>query len=168
MTGPVGYHDMPLPEVTKKAEDWCLRLARLGRYEFMMGANMAVRRSAWQLIRDELCNEPFLYEDIDIAIHLGLYGIHPTYLPTMSATVSSRRFADKPLDFMHYIGGHTRTLEHHDRETPAGVHFAEGIFTLVYMLTKPFHMVFDPELRRPSLSYLLQKTEARPDPMAVD
>ncbi len=168
-TGPVGYHDMPLPDFTQKAEDMCLRLAnRLGQYDFMMGANMVVRRSAWRLIRDELCNERFLFEDIDMVIHLSDYNIRPVYLPNMSAQMSSRRFADKPVDFMRYIGGHTRTLEYHNRETPAGAHFAEGIFTAVYVAIKPLHMVFDPVLRRPSLAYLFNRAEARPDPMAVD
>ena len=168
LSGPVGYHDMPFPDFVKKVEDLCLRLARVGQYEFLMGANMALRQSAWQLVSDNLCNEPFLFEDIDIAIHLGEYGISPSYLPTMSATVSSRRFADKPADFLHYIGGHTRTLEYHEQDTPAGAHFAEGIFALVYLGIKPFHMIYDPTLRRPSLNYLLTKTEARPDPMSAE
>lgn len=167
LTGPVGYHDMPLPDFTQKAEDLCLRMARAGQYDFMMGANMAVRRSAWELIREELCNEPHLFEDIDIVVHLGEHGIRPDYSPAMSAQVSSRRFADKPADFMRYIGGHTRTLEHHNKETPAGVHFAEGAFALLYLWIKPFHMTFDPELRRPSLAYLLCRTIPRPDPMST-
>jgi glycosyltransferase involved in cell wall biosynthesis len=167
LTGPVGYHDMPLPDFTQKAEDICLRMARVGQYDFMMGANMALRKSVWELIKDELCNEPFLFEDIDIVIHMSEHDIRPDYQPAMSAKVSSRRFADKPSDFMRYIGGHTRTHEHHNKQTPLGVHFAEGIFALVYLGVKPFHMVFDPALRRPSLTYLLSRTTPRPDPMTT-
>lgn len=165
LTGPVGYHDMPLPEFTKRAEDVFLKVARAGQYDFMMGANMAIRRSAWELVRDNLCNEPYLFEDIDIVLHLSAHGIRPDYSSKMSATVSSRRFADKPMDFLRYIGGHTRTHEHHNKNTPLGVHFAEGVFTLVYIGFKPFHMIYDPEIRRPSLKYLLKRTPARPDPM---
>ncbi|MEK7602914.1 MAG: glycosyltransferase family 2 protein [Patescibacteria group bacterium] len=164
-TGPVGYHDMPFPRFTRKVEDMCLRLARIGKYEFLMGANMAFRRSAWNLVEPELCNEPFLFEDIDIAIHLKEHGIRPTYLPTMLAAVSSRRFEDTPNAFMRYIGGHTRTLEYHDLRTPVGAHFAEGAFALTYFGIKPLHMSFDPKARRPSLKYFLQKRIARPDPM---
>jgi len=167
ISGPVGYHDMPFSRLSLKGEDLCLRIARRGKYEFLMGANMAIRRRAWELVRGELCNEPFLFEDIDIAMHLRGHDIFPVYLPAMSATVSSRRFEDRPKDFMRYIGGHSRTFEHHAYETPAGVHFAEGIFALVYLGTKPLHMAYDPELKRPSLTYLLQKRTARPDPMSI-
>ena len=89
------------------------------------------------------------------------------YLPSMSATVSSRRFADKPLDFLRYIKGHSRTHEHHEFKKPIGVRFAEGVFTLVYLGIKPLHLVFDPATRRPSLSYMLQRPSRRPDPMAA-
>jgi glycosyltransferase involved in cell wall biosynthesis len=167
VTGPVGYHDMPFPRFTQKVEDMCLRLARIGKYEFLMGANMAFRRTAWDMVASELCNEPFLFEDIDIAIHLKEHGMTPTYLPTMLAVVSSRRFEDTPQDFMRYIGGHTRTLEHHDLRTPVGVHFAEGVFALTYFGVKPLHMAYDPELKRPSLAYLRKRRQARPDPMAT-
>lgn len=167
LTGPVGYHDMPLPDFSQKVEDLCLRMARAGQYDFMMGANMALRKSAWQLVRKNLCNEPFLFEDIDIVIHLREHNVRPSYSPAMSAQVSSRRVADKPADFMRYIGGHTRTHEHHNRQTPAGVHFAEGVFSLLYLGVKPLHMMFDPTTRRPSLSYFLSGSAPRPDPMSV-
>ena len=168
ISGPVGYHDMPFPNFTRELEDRLLRTARLGRYKFLMGANMAIRRSAWELVRDELCNQPFIFEDIDIAIHLERHNISPAYFSSMKAAVSSRRFQDNPVDFMRYIGGHTRTLEYHNRATPLGVHFAEGVFTVSYVSIKPLHMMFDPSLRRPSLSYLLQHRTPRPDPMVVN
>lgn len=167
VSGPVGYHDMPMPAFTKRAEDLCLRVARAGQYDFMMGANMALRQSAWQLIKNELCNQPFLFEDIDMVMHLRAHGMRPDYIPDMSATVSSRRFEDNPKDFMRYIGGHTRTHEYHNQSTPVGVHFAEAAFLLTYLGIKPLHMTYDPELRRPTLAYLRKKQIARPDPMAV-
>lgn len=166
-TGPVGYHDMPFPMFTKKAEHAFLQLARLTDYQFLMGANMAVRKTAWDKIKDELCNEPHLFEDIDIAIHMLSHNMAPSYIPRMSALVSSRRFEDKPSDFANYIDGHSRTQLHHNVKVPAGAKMAEAVFLMVYFGVKPLHMAYDPKLRRPSLQYFMKDKKARPDPMNV-
>lgn len=165
-TGPLGYHDQPLPRFTQKGEAFFLRLAMLGDYKFVFGANMAIRRNTWKNIVDELCNKPFLFEDIDLAIHLGKHGITPTYSSKISGYVSSRRFDDNPIDFFRYIGGHTRTHRYHGKWA-IGAHFAEFAFGLLYVLYRPFHKSFDPKTRRLSLKKLIQPTKPRPDPMRV-
>ncbi|HSX44640.1 MAG TPA: glycosyltransferase family A protein [Candidatus Saccharimonadales bacterium] len=167
VSGPVGYHDMPFPQFTRGVEDIFLRLAKAGHYHFLMGANMAIRSSTWQLIKNDLCNKPFIFEDIDLAIHLTSHHFLPTYVTQMMAHVSSRRLQDRPNDFLRYIGGHSRTLEYHYLTTPPGVHLSETALAATYFLIKPLHMAFDPKLRRPSLAYLLESRQARPDPMMV-
>jgi glycosyltransferase involved in cell wall biosynthesis len=168
VSGPVGYHDMPLSGFVRRVEDACLRVAKAGRYDFLMGANMAVSRKAWNLVREELCNEPFLFEDIDIAVHLQDHGIYAAYSQEMRALVSARRLQDKPVDFFRYIGGHSRTWRHHGIKPSVGSYYASGAFIAAYLGIKPLHMVYDPDLRRPSLRRILQPTAARPDPMAMD
>lgn len=166
-SGPVGYHDTPFPNLSLNVTDSFLRTARRGNYHFLMGANMVLSRSAWMLIRGELCNRPDIFEDIDIAIHLSQYGIEPRYLLGMEAMVSCRRVADKPKDFIRYMGGHSRTFAHHGIKKPAA-YFAKSSYVLFYFGFKLPHMMYDPAQQRFSLSYFLQKSEARPDPMAVD
>lgn len=167
-TGPVGYHDWAVPLFALRVEDIFLRIAKAGKYHFLMGANMAIRRSSWQIIEHELCNEPFLFEDIDIATHLKSHGLVPSYVPAMRAMVSGRRFDDNPKDFIKYIGGHTRTLEHHN-EYAAGSYFAEVSFATAYFIGgKPLYKAYDPEERRFSFKRLLEPSAARPDPMAVE
>ena len=55
-TGPVLYYDMPLRRWGQKADDrmrqLMLRLAR-HEYHFLFGSNMALRKSAWEIIRSE-------------------------------------------------------------------------------------------------------------------
>lgn len=167
LSGPVGYHDMPFRESVRRLEDGCLRMARAGKYKFLMGPNMAMTRQAWQLIHRELCNQPFLFEDIDIAIHLRQHGVVASYSSKMAAMVSARRLGDKPADFLRYIGGHTRTWRYHGLQPTSGVHFAQGVFTMTYFGIKPLHMSYDADLRRLSFSKLKRPSEARPDPMAV-
>jgi glycosyltransferase involved in cell wall biosynthesis len=169
VSGPVGYHDMPLAEFTRRAENALLLVAKAGKYDFLMGANMAITRKAWRVIRRELCNESFLLEDIDIAIHLMQHDLFPAYSPEMRAHVSARRMADKPKDFMRYINGHTRTWLHHGLQPSIGSYYASSMFKFIYFGVKPFHMAYDPDLRRFSLAHIRQQaqTEARPDPMAT-
>ncbi len=165
-TGPVGYHDMPLPNVALEGMDKLLRLARVGRYEFLMGANMALRRSAWEIIQSDLCHHSFLFEDIDIAIHLQEHGFKGEYIQNMKSMVSARRFADNPKNFIKYIKGHSRTHNFHGKKNP-GAYYAEVAYTLFYFGLKPLHMAYDPELRRPTLTKFLTRQETRPDPMNV-
>jgi cellulose synthase/poly-beta-1,6-N-acetylglucosamine synthase-like glycosyltransferase len=57
-TGPVVYYDMPMRRFGLKADDkmrqMMLKLAK-HQYHFLCGSNMALRRSAWETIRDETC-----------------------------------------------------------------------------------------------------------------
>jgi glycosyltransferase involved in cell wall biosynthesis len=168
VTGPFAYHDMPLPEVGLRLDLAARRIVTMGGYSFLAGANMAMRRQAWHMISGELCNKPYLFEDIDIVQHLREHGLTPLYNPRMRAAMSSRRYADKPRDFVKYIGGHTRTLQYHNQPTPWGVHFAEGIFSLGYVILKPLHHAFDPVERRLSMTRLMDDREARPDPMSTE
>ncbi|HEX3568992.1 MAG TPA: glycosyltransferase family 2 protein [Candidatus Saccharimonadales bacterium] len=167
ISGPVGYHDMPLPAFCRRAENALLLMAKAGKYDFLMGANMAVSRKAWHTIRHELCNKPFLLEDIDIAIHLMRHEMYPAYSTAMLAHVSARRMADKPKDFLRYINGHTRTWHYHGLQPSIGSYYASSMFTFVYFGIKPLHMAFDPGRRRFSLAYARRRIEARPDPMAT-
>ena len=164
LTGPVGYHDFILPLFGRWCEDKFLRLALAMDYDFMFGCNMAMRRSVWQKVAPELCNESYLMEDLDITLHLKEHGIYPAYSDAMSVLVSSRRAEDKPRDFYRYITGHSRTMKHHDHSV-LGARYAEVSFITAYLLLKPLHMLYDPVTRRLSMRKLLAPSIARPDPM---
>lgn len=168
-TGPVGYHDWAIPRVTLRMEDVMLRVTKMGGYHFLMGPNMAVRRSAWDIIKDELCNEPFLFEDIDIATHLKMHGIIPRYVPSMRAMVSARRFHDSPREFIQYNLGHTRTIHHHDLPAPLGAYLAQGSFGLIYFGGgKLLYKAYDPNKRKFSARRLFKTLQRRPNPMTKD
>jgi glycosyltransferase involved in cell wall biosynthesis len=166
-TGPLSYHDMPLEPLGFLLDDSSRRIARLGGYQFIAGANMAISKNAWDKVKSSLCNEPFLFEDIDIVQHLKEVGIEPVYAPGMKASMSARRYADKPQDFVKYIGGHSRTHRFHNQPVPVGARWAEGMFSLGYIVLKPLHLTYDPALKRPSLAYALKRGKARPDPMTA-
>lgn len=116
-TGPVLYYDMPLRRFGLKADDTLRRaILRLARdYHFVFGSNMALRATAWQRIRGEVCRdeEDLFHEDIDISVHLFDAGLRAHYVPTMVAGMSARRIDDSPRDYYSYVGRFDRTYTHH-------------------------------------------------------
>ena len=72
VTGPVNYYDMPLPA----SNHWFDHAMRQFTYRwtqatpFLYGSNYAIRRRDWRMVDKELCLQPDIHEDVDLAIHL--------------------------------------------------------------------------------------------------
>lgn len=116
-TGPVIYYDMPLRRYMARADDTARRaMSKLVKqYHFLFGTNMALRRSAWEAVRDEICLDADreMHEDIDLSVHLFDDGFTIVYAPTMVAGMSSRRADDSPSDFLAYVRRFDNTYNHH-------------------------------------------------------
>ncbi|MER3389020.1 MAG: glycosyltransferase family 2 protein [Microcella sp.] len=138
-TGPVIYYDMPLRRFGLKADDTLRRamllLAR--EYHFVFGSNMALRDSAWQRIRGEVCRdeEDLFHEDIDISVHLHDCGLKAVYVPTMVTGMSARRIDDSPRDYYSYVGRFDRTYTHH-RVRNRALRVPAWVFLAVYPALK--------------------------------
>jgi len=118
-TGPVLYYDMPLRRWGQKADDrmrqLMLRLAR-HEYHFLFGSNMALRKSAWEIIRSETCldEKDEMHEDIDLSLHLAEHSLRVQYVPTMISGMSARRLEDSPRDYSYYVTRFDRTYKAHN------------------------------------------------------
>jgi len=116
-TGPVIYYDMPLRRYMALADDTARKaMYRLATsYKFLFGTNMALRRSVWEAIRDEVCLDADIdmHEDIDLSVHVYDAGFTTVYSSTMVAGMSARRVDDTPRDFYEYIGRFDRTYRRH-------------------------------------------------------
>lgn len=138
-TGPVLYYDMPLRRFGLRADDTLRRaMLRLAReYHFVFGSNMALRATAWQAIRDEVCRDEadLFHEDIDISVHLYDAGLRAVYVPTMVAGMSARRIDDSPRDYVSYVGRFDRTYTHHDVRNRA-LRAPAWVFLAVYPIAK--------------------------------
>lgn len=87
---------------------------RLFHHSVLVGPNMALKKSAWEKIKDRVCLEDALvHEDIDLSIHLGQIGsiIFDTKL---SVFTSSRRWK-KLAPHWEYPYRYVRTVQHHKR-----------------------------------------------------
>lgn len=118
-TGPVVYYDMPMRRFGLKADDRVRRLMlKLAKqqYHFLFGSNMALRRSAWETIRSEVCRDEKdeMHEDIDLSLHLADHALRVEYWPEMVSGMSARRLEDSPRDYRYYVTRFDRTYKAHN------------------------------------------------------
>lgn len=116
-TGPVIYYDMPLRRFGHIADD-AIRRAMIvitRDYHLLFGSNMALRASAWQVIRSEACLDPDdeLHEDIDLSIHLHQHKLKVAYSSEMVTGMSARRIDDSPREYYNYVMRFERTYKKH-------------------------------------------------------
>lgn len=116
-SGPVRYYDFPLITSVAMLDNGMRRaaLALSRRNKFLFGANMAIRRNAWDAIRSSVCTdrEDLLHEDIDLAIHLVEHQLHVGYTPTLTAQISARRLNCSRAAFSDYTRRLDRTFAAH-------------------------------------------------------
>jgi glycosyltransferase involved in cell wall biosynthesis len=102
VTGPATYYDVALAALTDLG-DAAIRRVWSGRMDWLFGANMAVRATAWRGVRASLCAGPEVHEDLDLGIHLHAAGHRIGYDPGLRAGTSARRIADRFGDYRAYL-----------------------------------------------------------------
>ena len=79
----------------------------------LWGANMAIRRSDWLMVRDQVCNDDFVvHEDQDISIELGALGLKLEQDNDMKITTGGQTYNYFP-KLLHYYHLERNTLQHH-------------------------------------------------------
>ena len=94
----------------------------LGNKEPLLGFNMAMRRSMWLAIRDQLCtDETQVHEDIDLAIHIHQAGGKIIRDKDLVCATSARRMFRHPRSlFWEYPRRTWHTVKIH-RQQPRGI-----------------------------------------------
>ena len=156
-TGPVVYHDMPLPKVGL-AFDKRIRQALYNSakdHTFLFGSNMAIRRSAWDKVKDLVHRDEDdeLHEDIDIALSLYRQGLYVAYDPCMIGGMSARRLEDKPRDFYNYVMRFERTFQAHGISS-ATARIPIFIYLMIYFPIRTLRKFYDGETNKFTLSKL--------------
>lgn len=165
--GPVGYYDMPLG--TKNY--WIDHQIRKYLYRgapyipFLFGSNSALRRSAWEKVRDGLCTERTIHEDLDLAIHLMRADCKILYDRRLLASTSSRRYDDSFKAFRHYMAMYLNTYRHHGIRSIVP-RIATGCYWLGYITLWLLRRSYDETTGRHRVSELKRKRRARKNPMA--
>lgn len=164
-TGPVYWYDMPLKEKNYVAEHAFKGL--LYKYDkefpFLLGANMAIRKSEWDLVSKDICFDKTIHEDMDLAIHLYLNSRHIIYDPKMRAGASSRRFDSGPEAFFAYSDMMTNSFAIHDMN-PVGAKIAIAAYSLGYLTLAPLRRAYDDNSGKRSIKKLFRKNSPRDNP----
>ncbi|WP_143546213.1 glycosyltransferase family 2 protein [Rhodococcoides fascians] len=114
VTGPIYLYDSPWARPyrafvnrsvrNRPAEQWVSAAS---------GNNFAIRRSAWEAVRDSTSLRTDLHEDIDLSLCLNRVGLRIAQIEPMRVEVSGRRLLTPPLEYRHYVRSSYRTWAHH-------------------------------------------------------
>ncbi|GAC1502141.1 MAG: glycosyltransferase family 2 protein [Candidatus Saccharimonadales bacterium] len=143
------------------------RLSRqLGDRVFLWGANMALKRSAWQSVSPILCNIGGIHEDFDLAIHLQEIGFKIQFVESIIASVSSRRIDTNFIDFMKYVLVSPSTYAKHGVKARWHMYVVVGACGLGYLPARIMHVGYDSSTDRFSFYKLLfsKPISSRVDP----
>jgi glycosyltransferase involved in cell wall biosynthesis len=145
------------------------RLSRqLGNRVYLWGANMALRRNAWQTVRSRLCDKGGLHEDYDIAIHLQELGRKVAFDERLQAQVSSRRIDVSYIEFMRYVWVSPQTYARHGIRARWHMYSLVLVCAVGYLPARLLHRGYDRSSGRFSLSlaFTPQTIVPRIDPTA--
>ncbi|MBX4201341.1 glycosyltransferase family 2 protein [Candidatus Saccharibacteria bacterium] len=152
ITGPVNYYDMPFAETNHHPDHW-MRASIYNwspKSPFLFGSNMAIRKSAWNQIKNNLCADTYMHEDLDLAIHLYRSQQKILYSKNLLAGASGRRYNDSPKRFYRYISMYRQTYLRHGLHSLA-IYSATGVYALGYIAVHPwlgtwykFHSIIRP------------------------
>jgi glycosyltransferase involved in cell wall biosynthesis len=135
---------------------------------YLWGANMAIRREAWQKVSPLLCQKGGQHEDFDLAIHLQSYGGKVVFDERMVANVSSRRIDSDFIDFMHYAWVSPNTYAQHGIEVRRQLYPIVLVCAVGYFPAYLLHKGYSPVSGKFSIAHLLTSRAAIPrvDPTA--
>ncbi len=100
LTGPVLYHDLPLPSLPLVKLYLKVMKKILKGNEIFVGPNMILRKTAWEKIKLDIClDDTKVHEDIDLAIHLFKKGFYLYTDFNLVVKTSGRRLKNQYLSF---------------------------------------------------------------------
>jgi len=166
VSGAPHYYDFALSGLADRIDYGFRRhlAEKLGDTNFLWGANMAVRRAAWQEVRQSLCAREDMHEDFDLAIHLQEQGFYVGYEVTLIASVSFRRVDTHFQDYLRYTLVSPRTYALHHLRSRYHMYPVLAFCWAVYAPARFIYRGYNPETGAFSLSRLLMDSTPRVDP----
>ncbi len=137
---------------------------KMSNTRFLLGGNMAIRRSAWRAVRGHVCNRGRLHEDLDLAAHLSEAGLPAVYEASIQAGVSGRRADTGFFDFVRYLHLSPKTYASHGIREHWYM-YPVVIFVIVnYVLLRVCFRTYDEQRGFRLKSLFMRRTETRVNP----
>ncbi|HEV2339832.1 MAG TPA: glycosyltransferase [Patescibacteria group bacterium] len=135
-SGPATWYKVPktLQPFNWQTRIWFEPFKAVFGHDCLFGPNMALRKSAWELVRNEVClKDSIVHEDMDLAYHIGKYG-KIKFDPKHVIMMSPRRWK-KVYPYILYGYRNIRTIQHH-RDTILQLHKRKEMVKKVLPKTK--------------------------------
>lgn len=145
VSGGVVYHAVPFARFFSEVDKLCRAYLAwgLGSEVALQGANLALRRKAWQAVRSQLCHKGDMHEDFDLTIHLRAAGFVNLYVPSLVASVTFRQAASSYRDFARYVLLSPGTYAQHRRIRRIVMYPVVGLGLLSFPILHLLYMGYD-------------------------
>jgi glycosyltransferase involved in cell wall biosynthesis len=136
-TGSVAYYDVALAGLIDDGDALFRRVWDRPPLDWLLGANMAIRASAWRRVRPALCADAGVHEDIDLGIHLHGERSATVFAAGMRAGTSARRIANRFRDYRAYVLMTERTYRRHPGQAHPHAYARAWLTSRVQLLLFP-------------------------------
>jgi glycosyltransferase involved in cell wall biosynthesis len=155
VSGAVGYRDVGLKKVFDTVDIHIRHYlaARTGAVNelFLYGVNMAIRRTAWDVVRTEVCHHRHMHEDMDLAAHMAQLRRNVVFEPDLFATISPRQAASSPREFYRYVWSNPKVYSKHGMRSHRYMYFVAAFVSVFYVLIHVMYKGYNPRTQRFSL-----------------
>lgn len=171
-SGIVGYYGVCLPGVFGAVDVGIRRYLakRMGAINelFLYGANMAIRRTAWQRIRSDMCYGRELHEDLDLAVHAVRQNVTIAFAPSMRGMISARRADTNAWSFYQYVMSSPRVYAAHAMRAQRYIYPVAWFVLALYMPIRLLYRGYNPATGSFSLRCIFRPvvTTGRVSPVA--
>lgn len=166
VSGRATYHDMAWSRLLN-AIDLRIRsyLARtLGDEVAMQGANMAIRRKIWHDVRQHVCREGGMHEDLDLSVHTNARGYKVVFDDSLVAGLGYRQAESTFGKFIKYIMLSPKTYALHGLKSRRHMYPVCALAIICHLPLKILHRGYDPETDKFSWSAVFGVAEQRVNP----
>jgi glycosyltransferase involved in cell wall biosynthesis len=171
VTGSLHFYDIGWSRIVDGVEsywrNWMAQRMSAHNRIFLLGANMAIRRSAWEVVKSSLCHSKRLHEDLDLALHMSEDKLKVAYNADLIANISARRIDSNFISLWRYSQISPDTYKEHDARDYLYMYPIFAIVMVNYFILRFLYRTYDERLGKFNLRLLFVSTETRINPVTL-
>ena len=147
VSGSMQYRDWCYKEIGDRVDLLIRRSLNrsMGNQTFLQGCNMAVRKTAWQAVRNQLCHHAGIHEDIDLAVHLQKNDFRVDFDSSLAVSVSARRFQTDFRSFKNYLLALPKTYKIHGKYRYLPIYALVALGLIGFLPMRTVNRLFNPD-----------------------